>query len=160
METIIKMIGHTYKLWEIARSYLEEIEKRRDLIFEEELKKIPYHDSIMRIWDKNREKFDKNIFPLSKLYELREKIAKERTPKILELIREKERLEKEWLEKEKQISIWHKSVRVFLTGISPMDEEEVKERKLRSIIEKIKKIYKRKDVQTYLILAVQTLLGE
>lgn len=160
METIIRMIGHTYKLWEIARSYLEEIEKRRDLIFEEELKKIPYHDSIMRIWDKNREKFDKNIFPLSKLYELREKIAKERNPKILELIQEKERLEKEWLEKEKQISIWHKSVRVFLTGISPMDEEEVKERKLRSIIEKIRKIYKRKDVQTYLILAVQTLLGE
>lgn len=160
METVIKMIEHTYKLWEIARSYLEEIEKRRDLVFEEELKKIPYHDSIMRIWDKNREKFDKKIFPLSKLYELREKIAEERTPKILELIWEKERLEKEWLEKEKQISIWHKSVRVFLTGISPMDEEEVKERKLRSIIEKIKKIYKRKDVQTYLILAVQTLLGE
>ena len=160
MDTIIKMIEHTYKLWEIARSYLEEIEKRRDMLFEEELKKIPYHNSIIRIWNKNKKEFDKIIFPLSELYKLREEIAKERTPRILELIREKEKLEKEWLEKEKQISIWHKSVRVFLTGISPMDEEEVKERKLKSIIEKIKKIYKRKDVQTYLILAVQTLLGE
>ena len=160
MDTIIKMIEHTHKLWEIARSYLEEIEKRRDMLFEEELKKIPYHNSITRIWDKNKEEFDKKIFPLSRLYKLREEIAKERTPRILELIREKERLEKEWLEKERQISVWHKSVKVFLTGISPMDEEEVKERKLKSIIEKIKKIYKRKDVQTYLILAVQTLLGE
>jgi len=160
MDTIIKTIEHTYKLWEIARSYLEEIEKRRDMLFEEELKKIPYHNSIIRIWNKNKKEFDKKIFPLSELYKLREEIAKERTPRILELIREKEKLEKEWLEKEKQISIWHKSVRVFLTGISPMDEEEVKERKLKSIIEKIKKIYKRKDVQTYLILAVQTLLGE
>ncbi len=160
MDTIIKTIEHTYKLWEIARSYLEEIEKRRDMLFEEELKKIPYHNSIIRIWNKNKKEFDKIIFPLSELYKLREEIAKERTPRILELIREKEKLEKEWLEKEKQISIWHKSVRVFLTGISPMDEEEVKERKLKSIIEKIKKIYKRKDVQTYLILAVQTLLGE
>ena len=160
MDTIIKTIEHTYKLWEIARSYLEEIEKRRDMLFEEELKKIPYHNSIIRIWNKNKKEFDKIIFPLSELYKLREEIAKERTPRILELIREKEKLEKEWLEKEKQISIWHKSVRVFLTGISPMDEEEVKERKLKSIIEKIKKIYKRKDIQTYLILAVQTLLGE
>jgi len=160
MDTIIKMIEHTYKLWEIAKSYLEEIEKRRDMLFEEELKKIPYHNSIIRIWDKNKKEFDKIIFPLSRLYKLREEIAKERTPRILELIREKERLEKEWLEKERQISVWHKSVKVFLTGISPMDEEEVKERKLKSIIEKIKKIYKRKDVQTYLILAVQTLLGE
>jgi len=160
IETITKMIEHTHKLWEIARSYLEEIEKQRDMIFEEELKKIPYHDSIMKIWDKNRKKFDKMIFPLSKLFELKEEISNEQTPKVLKLIEEKEKLEREWLEKEQQISIWHKSVKVFLTGISPMDSEEVKERKLREIKEKIKRIYKRKDVQTYLILATQTLLGD
>ncbi len=160
IETITKMIEHTHKLWEIARSYLEEIEKRRDMIFEEELKKIPYHDSIMKIWDKNRKEFDKTIFPLSKLFELKEEISKEQTPKILKLIEEKEKLEQEWLEKEKQISIWHKSIKIFLTGISPMDNEEIKERKLKDVKEKIKRIYKRKDVQTYLILAAQTLLGD
>lgn len=160
IETITKMIGHTHKLWKIARSYLEEIERSRDVIFEEELKKIPYHDSIMKIWDKNRERFDKIIFPLSKLFELKEEIAKEKTPKILKLIEEKEKLEQEWLEKEKQISMWHRSVKVFLTGVSPLDDVETRERKLKNIEEKIRRIYKRKDVQTYLILAAQTLLGD
>ncbi len=159
MERISEVVSEINDFWNVTRSFILEIEERKSKELEEELRKMPYYDTVTGVYNANRKIFDEKIFPLSKIQEIKEKIRETQGPEVLELIREKRELEEEWGKKVPEIITWHKAVRVFLSGVGILDSEEVKERRMQEIFEKIDRIFKREDVRTYLKLAIRTLLG-
>jgi diketogulonate reductase-like aldo/keto reductase len=64
-------------------------------------------------------------------------------------------MRKKWLEKADSMDDWHKSLRMFMTGFSPADKAEARDKFIDDAVRKIKETYSREDISSYLSWAIR-----
>lgn len=154
---VIPLIKKIAKVWELIREYVIKIEEIEYNKFLEAMKSYPIFDTLMKIYELHREDFSEKIFPLLALEELRKELRETKTSEIVNMLQEIRRLEGEFLEKIKEISTWHKAIRILMAGFDfSAPETEIKNR-VKEIKKNIRKMYKRDDVVSYLEWVVEYL---
>ena len=124
---------------------------------EEELKeKSQYYSTIQRVADKHPKDFSKIVFDIKKMKELEESLTEDTDlDAAIENFHELGKMRKQWLEKAIAMDDWHKSLRMFMTGFSPADKPEVRDKFIDDAIRKIKETYSREDISSYLSWAIK-----
>ena len=154
---VIPLVKKIAKIWDLIREYIIKIEDYEYNRFLEAAKSYPIFDTVMRIYERHKEEFNEKIFPLLSLEELRKALKETKTSEIVNMLQEIRRLEKEFLEKMKEISTWHKAIRILMAGFDfSAPEAEIKNR-VKEIKKNIRKMYKRDDIISYLEWVVEYL---
>ncbi len=124
---------------------------------EAELKeKSQYYSTIQRVSEKHPADFSKIVFDIKKMKSLEEGLTEAVDLDVaIANFHELGTLRKQWLEKAVSMDDWHKSLRMFMTGFSPADKPDVRDKFIDDAIRKIKETFSREDISSYLSWAVR-----
>jgi hypothetical protein len=124
---------------------------------EAELKdKSQYYSTIQRVSDKHYADFSKIVFDIKKMKSLEEGLTEAVDLDVaIANFHELGTMRKQWLEKAVSMDDWHKSLRMFMTGFSPADKADVRDKFIDDAIRKIRETYSREDISSYLSWAIK-----
>ncbi len=124
---------------------------------EAELKeKSQYYSTIQRVAENHPADFSKLVFDIKKMKSLEEGLTEAVDLDVaIANFHELGRLRKQWLDKAVSMDDWHKSLRMFMTGFSPADKPEVRDKFIDDAIRKIRETYSREDISSYLSWAIK-----
>jgi hypothetical protein len=115
-----------------------------------------YYSTIERVVDKHPADFSKIVFDVKKLDSLESGLAEAVDLDVaIKNFHELGEMRKQWLEKAVAMDDWHKSLRMFMTGFSPTDKADARDKFIDDAIRKIKETYSREDISSYLSWAIK-----
>jgi uncharacterized phage infection (PIP) family protein YhgE len=136
---------------EIARKDAEAHEK-------EVAEKSKYYSTIDRVFEKHPDDFSKLIYPLKKMRELEKGLAEATVlDTAISNFNELKELRTGWIEKIEKMDDWHKTLRMFITGFSPSESPEERDKFLDDAVKKIKETFSKEDISSYLTWAIREL---
>ena len=154
---LVPLVKKLVKVWELIREYIIKIEDIEYSKFLEAAKSYNVYETVMKIYEIHKDEFSEKIFPLLTLEQKREMITKIKTPELVEILQDIRKLEKDFLEKLKEISVWHKAVRILMAGFDFSAPESELKNRVKEIKKNIRKMYKREDIISYLEWVVEYL---
>ncbi len=124
---------------------------------EAELKeKSQYYSTIQRVSEKHPADFSKIVYDIKKMKTIEEGLTEAVDLDVaIANFHELGTMRKQWLEKAISMDDWHKSLRMFMTGFSPTDKPDVRDKFIDDAIRKIKETFSREDISAYLSWAVR-----
>ena len=125
--------------------------------YEAELKeKSQYYSTIQRVAEKHPKDFSKIVFDIKKMKDLEDGLTEASDLDVaISNFHELENMRKQWLDKAVAMDDWHKSLRMFMTGFSPADKPDVRDKFIDDAIRKIRETYSREDISSYLSWAIK-----
>jgi hypothetical protein len=118
--------------------------------------KSQYYSTIERVVEKHHNDFSKIVFDIKKMKTIEDSLTSAVDLDIaIANFHELEDMRNKWLEKAVSMDDWHKSLRMFMTGFSPTDKADVRDKFIEDAIRKIKETYSREDISSYLSWAIK-----
>ena len=118
--------------------------------------KSQYYSTIERVIEKHRKDFSKIVFDVTKMKELEESLTNaDDLDAAIADFHELGQMRKDWLDKAVSMDDWHKSLRMFMTGFSPADKPDVRDKFIDDATRKIRETYSREDISAYLSWAIK-----
>ncbi|MHA2352838.1 MAG: hypothetical protein ACXABX_06935, partial [Candidatus Thorarchaeota archaeon] len=115
-----------------------------------------YYSTIERVIEKYPKDFSKIVYDIKKMKELEEGLTEADDLDVaIANFHELGTMRKEWLDKAVAMDDWHKSLRMFMTGFSPADKPDVRDKFIDDAIRKIRETYSREDISSYLSWAIK-----
>ncbi|MFX1482076.1 MAG: hypothetical protein ACFFCP_02700 [Promethearchaeota archaeon] len=115
-----------------------------------------YYSTIERVVAKHPNDFSKIVFDIKKMKSLEEGLSEAVDLDVaIASFHELEDMRKQWLDKAVAMDDWHKSLRMFMTGFSPADKPETRDKFIDDAIRKIRETYSREDISSYLSWAIK-----
>jgi hypothetical protein len=131
-------------------------EKNGEAHAEELKKRSQYYSTIERVVDKYPADFSKIVFDVKKMESLESGLTEAVDLDIaIANFHELGEMRKQWLDKAVAMDDWHKSLRMFMTGFSPADKPDARDKFIDDAIRKIKETYSREDISSYLSWAIK-----
>ncbi len=115
-----------------------------------------YYSTIERVVEKHPDDFSKIVFNIKKMKALEDGLieAVDLDTAIANFY-ELGDMRRQWLDKAVSMDDWHKSLRMFMTGFSPADKAEARDKFIDDAIRKIRETYSREDISSYLSWAIK-----
>jgi hypothetical protein len=118
--------------------------------------KSQYYSTIQRVSEKHPAEFSKIVFDIKKMKTLEDGLTEAVDLDVaISNFHELGTLRRQWLDKAVSMDDWHKSLRMFMTGFSPADKAETRDKFIDDAIRKIKETYSREDISSYLSWAIK-----
>ncbi|MFW9925857.1 MAG: hypothetical protein ACFFDM_03705 [Candidatus Thorarchaeota archaeon] len=115
-----------------------------------------YYSTIERVVKKHPDDFSKIVFDIKKMKTLEGGLTEATDlDEAITNFHELGDMRKQWLEKAISMDDWHKSLRMFMTGFSPADKAETRDKFIDDAIRKIRETYSREDISSYLSWAIK-----
>ncbi|MHA2178168.1 MAG: hypothetical protein ACXAAK_07440 [Candidatus Thorarchaeota archaeon] len=115
-----------------------------------------YYSTIERVVEKHPADFSKIVFDIKKMKSLEDGLTEAVDLDVaIANFHELGGMRKQWLEKAASMDDWHKSLRMFMTGFSPTDKPEARDKFIDDATRKIKETYSREDISSYLSWAIR-----
>ena len=119
-------------------------------------KKSQYYSTIERVVNKYPAEFSKIVFDVKKMETLESGLTEAADLDVaIANFHELGDMRKQWLDKAVAMDDWHKSLRMFMTGFSPTDKPDARDKFIDDAIRKIKETYSREDISSYLSWAIK-----
>jgi hypothetical protein len=134
---------------EIARkdseAHAKEVEKRSK-----------YYSTIERVFEKHPDDFSRLIYPLKKMRALEKELTEATMlDTAISSFNELKELRTGWIEKIEKMDDWHKTLRMFITGFSPSEPPEERDKFLDDAVKKIRETFSKEDISSYLTWAIR-----
>jgi hypothetical protein len=130
--------------------------KSGDAHFKELKTRSQYYSTIERVVEKHPADFSKIVFDMKKMDSLESGLTEAVDLDVaIANFHELGEMRKQWLDKAVSMDDWHKSLRMFMTGFSPADKAEARDKFIDDAIRKIRETYSREDISSYLSWAIK-----
>jgi hypothetical protein len=128
-----------------AEAHAKEVEERSK-----------YYSTIDRVFEKHPDDFSRLIYPLKKMRELEKELNEATMLDVaISSFNELKELRSGWLEKIEKMDDWHKTLRMFITGFSPSESPEERDKFLDDAVKKIRETFSKEDISSYLTWAIR-----
>jgi hypothetical protein len=115
-----------------------------------------YYSTIERVSEKHPDDFSKIVFDIKKMKTLEDGLTEAVDLDVaIANFHELGDMRKQWMDKAVSMDDWHKSLRMFMTGFSPADKAEARDKFIDDAIRKIRETYSRGDISSYLSWAIK-----
>ena len=118
--------------------------------------KSQYYSTIERVIENHPDDFSKIVYDVKKMKTLEEGLTEAVDLDVaIKNFHELGDMRKKWMEKAVSMDDWHKSLKMFMTGFSPADKAEARDKFIDEAVRKIKETYSREDISSYLSWAIK-----
>lgn len=118
--------------------------------------KSQYYSTIERVIEKHPDDFSKIVYDVKKMKTLEEGLTEAVDLDVaIANFHKLGDMRQKWLGKAASMDDWHKSLRMFMTGFSPADKAEARDKFIDDAVRKIKETYSREDISSYLSWAIK-----